>query len=185
MAEHRVCPWWMGYILASPLRKLVQNPRTILAPYVRPGMTMLDIGCAMGFFSIEMAHMGGKDGKVICVDVQEKMISHLLRRASKAGVRNRIVPHTCMGRSLGLSGHDNGVDFALAFYVIHEMTDPRAFLGELYRVMGEGARFFVTEPSFHVSEADFKKTETLLFDTGFRVFDRPRVFRSRAVVVEK
>ena len=185
MAAHRVCPLWMGFVLAFPLRKWVQNPRKILSPYIRPGMTMLDIGCAMGFFSIEMAEMGGGDGKVVCVDVQERMMAYLLRRASKAGLRNRIVPHTCAGRSLGLTGYDNTVDFALAFYVVHEMPDPVAYLGDVYKMMSPGGRLFVSEPAGHVSEADFNKTETLLGDIGFRVFDRPRVFRSRTVVFEK
>ena len=48
----RVCPWWLGYFLASPIRKLVHDPRSILEAYVKSGMTALDIGCAMGFFSL-------------------------------------------------------------------------------------------------------------------------------------
>jgi len=51
MAEHR-CPVWVGYFLASGLRKLLQNPVKILSPYVKRNMTVLDIGCAMGFFSL-------------------------------------------------------------------------------------------------------------------------------------
>ena len=45
MAEH-VCPVWAGYFLANRLRRFLQNPYTILAPYVRPGMTVLDVGSA-------------------------------------------------------------------------------------------------------------------------------------------
>ena len=51
MAED-VCPVWVAYLLASPLRKLLQNPERILAPCVHEGMTVVDIGCAMGFFSL-------------------------------------------------------------------------------------------------------------------------------------
>jgi 2-polyprenyl-3-methyl-5-hydroxy-6-metoxy-1,4-benzoquinol methylase len=54
MAEH-VCPYWAGYFLANRLRKLLQNPYKILAPYVRPNMTVLDVGSAMGFFSLPLA----------------------------------------------------------------------------------------------------------------------------------
>ena len=28
---HDVCPWWLGYMLASPLRKLRHNPALILS----------------------------------------------------------------------------------------------------------------------------------------------------------
>jgi 2-polyprenyl-3-methyl-5-hydroxy-6-metoxy-1,4-benzoquinol methylase len=55
----RVCPIWVGYLLASPVRKLYQNPKKILGAYVREGMKILDIGCAMGFFSLPLAEMTG------------------------------------------------------------------------------------------------------------------------------
>jgi len=73
MAE-RTCPVWVGYLLASPVRKLFENPKKILGEYIKEGMTVLDLGCAMGFFSIPAARMVGPNGKIICVDVQEKMI---------------------------------------------------------------------------------------------------------------
>ena len=73
MAEH-VCPWWLGYFLASPLRKLMQNPDTILSGHISEGMTALDVGSAMGFFSIPMARLVGASGKVICVDLGGKSI---------------------------------------------------------------------------------------------------------------
>ena len=72
---HHVCPWWVGYLIASPLRKLGENPDTILAPLVEPGMTTVDIGCAMGFFSLPLARMVGGSGRVVCVDVQERMLA--------------------------------------------------------------------------------------------------------------
>ena len=98
MAE-RVCPVWVGYLLASPVRKLFQNPKKILAPYVEDGMKVLDVGCAMGFFSLPLARMIGSNGKVICVDVQEKMIKSLEKRAQKAGLANRIETRVCRHNS--------------------------------------------------------------------------------------
>ena len=50
MAE-RVCPPWVGYLLASPIRLLLHNPRKILSPYVGDGMTVLEPCPGMGFFS--------------------------------------------------------------------------------------------------------------------------------------
>jgi len=52
---HRVCPWWLGYLLASPLRRLLQDPAAIVGPYVREGMTVLEPGPGMGFFTLAMA----------------------------------------------------------------------------------------------------------------------------------
>jgi hypothetical protein len=50
MAQHRVCPWWIGYLAASPIRKWRQNPTRIHAPYVRADMWVLEPGPDMGFF---------------------------------------------------------------------------------------------------------------------------------------
>jgi len=44
-----ICPWWLGYLLASPIRRLWQKPEEILAPYVKSGMTVLEIGPGMPF----------------------------------------------------------------------------------------------------------------------------------------
>lgn len=57
--SHRVCPWWLGYLLASPLRRLLQNPDGILKPHVKEGMCVLDIGCGRGFFSLPLAKLAG------------------------------------------------------------------------------------------------------------------------------
>ena len=89
MAEH-VCPVWVGYLLASPIRRLFHNPQQLLEDYVQPGMTVLDVGCAMGFFSIPMAKWVGPRGRVLCVDVQEKMLRSLKKRAQKNGLLDRI-----------------------------------------------------------------------------------------------
>ena len=77
MAEHRVCPSWAGYLLASPVRKLLQNPTRILEPYVRAGMNVLEPGPGMGFFTLELARLVGPEGRVVAVDVQPAMIAGL------------------------------------------------------------------------------------------------------------
>ncbi len=61
MSEH-VCPWWGGYFLDNPLRRLLHNPAKILGPYVKAGMRVMDVGCGMGFLSIATAKMVGDGG---------------------------------------------------------------------------------------------------------------------------
>ena len=86
-----VCPWWLGPLLANPLRRLVQDPAAILAPHVREGMTVLEPGCGMGFFSLPLARLVGPGGRVVCVDLQRKMIEGLRRRAKRAGLLDPLV----------------------------------------------------------------------------------------------
>ena len=82
--RHRVCPWWLGYVLVSPLRRLLEPPGKVLGPHVQPGMTVVEPGCGMGNFTLPLARMVGPSGKVICVDLQPKMIAALRRYIEKA-----------------------------------------------------------------------------------------------------
>jgi len=184
MAEG-VCPVWVGYLLASPVRKLFQNPEKMLAPYVEDGMKVLDIGCAMGFFSLPLAQMIGSNGKVICVDVQEKMIKSLEKRAQKAGLANRIETRVCHHKSLGLDDLKEKFDFAFASAVVHEVPDVHAFFSQVYETIKPAGTFFVVEPKGHVSEKDFGITVSIAEQNGFNVIDSPRVGRSHTVLLGK
>ena len=89
-------------------------------------MTVIDVGCGMGWFSIPMAQMVGERGKVIAVDLQPQMLGRLRRRAEKAGVAARIELHHCQQDRLGL---DTQADFALMFAMLHEVPDRAAAAG--------------------------------------------------------
>jgi SAM-dependent methyltransferase len=181
----RVCPWWVGYLLASPLRRLSQDPKKILAPYVRPGMVTLDAGCAMGFFSLDMARLVGAQGKVVCVDLQDRMIKSLVRRASKAGLLDRIDHRVCPRDGLGLEDYGEKIDFALAFAVVHEVPDAQRFLGQIHSVLKPDGVFLLAEPRGHVPQKKFDKTEIQAEGVGFDVVERPNVPRSRAALLKR
>jgi ubiquinone/menaquinone biosynthesis C-methylase UbiE len=185
MAEEHVCPVWVGYILASPVRKWFQNPKKLLSPYIEEGMTALDAGCAMGFFSLPMARMVGPNGKVICVDLQEEMIAALEKRARKAGLAERIETRLCDQNSLGLNDLKEVIDFALASAVVHEVPDASEFFSELSAAMKPGGRLLVAEPNGHVEEEDFEVTISAAEQHDFRAIDRPQARRSRVVLLEK
>ncbi len=167
MSEHHVCPWWMGYLLASPIRKLKDNPGNLLGPYIKEGMTVLDIGSAMGFFSLPMARMAGEHGKVICVDLQEKMLSVLKKRAVRAGLSGRIEARRCNETSLLLSDLEESADFALVYAVLHEAPDKERFIGEVYRSLKKGGMLFFGEPSGPVSRDFFREEAAMIEAAGF------------------
>ena len=87
--SHGVCPWWMGYWPAGRWRQLIQNPDRVPRPFVAPGITVLEIGPGMGFFTRTLADLVGLRGKVVCVNVQERMLQGLERLMKKAGVAER------------------------------------------------------------------------------------------------
>jgi ubiquinone/menaquinone biosynthesis C-methylase UbiE len=167
LKDHHVCPVWLGYFLANPLRKVMENPSKNLARHLSEGMTVLDVGCAMGFYSMPMAEMVGPGGKVICVDLQEKMVTNLIRRARKKGLHHRIEARVCTETDLNLSDIAGSVDFVLASAVLHEVPDPPSFFLQLRKVMKEGGYFLLLEPGGHVSREQFRSTVATAEKQGF------------------
>ena len=143
-------------MLLGPIRRLRHNPYAILAPYLREGMTVLEPGPGMGFFTLEIARKVGRTGRVIAVDVQAKMVERLKRRATDANLAERIDARVARADSMQLDWLDSRVDFVLAFAVVHEMPDAAAFFAEAAATMKRGAWMLLAEPSGRVSEADFE-----------------------------
>ena len=181
----KVCPVWVGYFLASPLRKLFVNPNKVLSPFIEKDMKVLDVGCAMGFFSLPLAQLVGSKGKVICVDIQEKMIRALKKRARKAGLLDRIEVRICSHNSLGLDDFKDEVDFALASAVVHEVPDVSRFFREIHGLMKSTAKFLVIEPKGHVSKNDFETTVATAEENDFKIIKSPRISRSYTALLGK
>ncbi|MDY6973793.1 MAG: methyltransferase domain-containing protein [Thermodesulfobacteriota bacterium] len=181
----RLCPVWIGYLLVCPVRKWFQNPEKILGPYVEVGMKALDIGCAMGFFSLPLARMVGSSGKVICVDVQEKMILSLEKRVRKSRLADRIETRVCTENSLNLDDITEEIDFALACAVVHEVPDVYGFFSDTYKTISPTGRLLLFEPGGHVSEKDFTATISAARQNDFQIVEKPKIGRSHAVLLAK
>lgn len=181
----RVCPWWLGYFLASPLRRLEYNPARVLAPYVRSGMTVLEPGPGMGFFTLELARRVGDSGRVIAVDVQPRMIAGLKRRAAKAGMSKRVEARLAPSDSMGVEDLAGAVDFTLAFAVVHEMPSPQSFFAEVAKVSKPGASVLFVEPSGHVSAEEWEAELQAASKAGFMLADRPSIRRSQAALLQR
>jgi ubiquinone/menaquinone biosynthesis C-methylase UbiE len=182
---HRVCPWWLGYFLISPLRRLRQNPSAILAPYIREGQTVLEPGPGMGFFTLELARHVGARGRVVAVDVQAKMLDKLKRRASKAGLAPRIEARLAPPDSLGVADLAAQVDFTLAFAVVHELPDIGRFFQEVAAASKPGSLVFLAEPKGHVKDPQFDTELRLAQQVGFEVADRPAITGSYTALLKK
>ena len=183
--SHRVCPWWIGYLLASPLRRWIDAPDKILAPYVREGMLVLEPGPGMGFFTLELARRVGASGRVVAVDIQPRMLAGLKRRAQGAGLLDRVDVRLAKPHSLGLRDLSGKADFVLAFAVVHEMPDAKSFFTEASRALKPGANLLLVEPAGHVKAADFEAELTVAAQAGFELISRPTIPRKLAALLKK
>jgi len=181
----RVCPWWLGYLLASPVRRVLHDPAKILALYIHEGMTVLEPGPGMGFFTLELARRVGPSGRVVAVDVQAKMIGGLKRRLARKGLLERVDARVTPGDSMGLRDLAGKVDFALAFAVVHEMPAMDPFFIEVAEALRPGASFLLVEPAGHVSAIEFEEEVRAAHHAGLSLSDRPSIRRSRAALFKK
>ena len=182
---HGLCPWWLGYLLASPVRRLYQDPKAILAPHLRPGMIVIETGPGMGFFTLEIARLIGPEGRVVAIDVQPRMLDVLKRRAKRAGLVNRLETRLVAGDATGMEGLDRQADFVLAFAVVHEMPDMHRFFAAAAVALKPGGRALLAEPRGHVGVEDFAKTLAAAEACGLRGVGTPHIRGSHTAVLEK
>lgn len=181
MSNH-ICPWWAGYFIDNRLRRLIHDPARIVGPYVHPGMTALDVGCGMGFFSLALAALVGPAGCVIAADLQPEMLQVLQRRAARAGLANRIRPHRCAPDHLGVT---TPCDFALAFAMLHEVSDAARLLAEIHACLKPAGRLLLAEPRWHVAAPAFAHELALAASVGLVLHEELPVRWCRAALLER
>lgn len=181
--RNRVCPVEIAGSLDTKLRRWLQNPFKLLKPYINEGMTVLDVGCGPGFFSIALAEMVGLSGKVVAADLQDGMLDIIRNKIKNTDLEKIIQLHKCDKDKIG---YTSNVDFVLAFYMIHELPDQKNFFNELYSILKPGGQFLIVEPKLvHVSKAEFKNTISFAEEIGFKLIDSPKVRLSRSAILKK
>jgi ubiquinone/menaquinone biosynthesis C-methylase UbiE len=177
--RNKVCSMERAGALDISLRKLVNNPHKILKSYIKEGMAVLDLGCGPGFFTIEMAKMVGKYGKVIAADLQEGMLDIVRKKVTDMNLQNIVEFYNCPGDKIGLS---KTFDFILVFYMLHEVPDQSAFIKELFSLLKPEGRVLIAEPKFHVTKSDFENAKITMKKTGLNFIEEPKIFFSRSVL---
>jgi len=135
---------------------------------IEKGMIIADIGCGPGRISIPAASRVGDTGKIVALDIQEKMLKKLKDRMDKCGIKN-IQPI--------LGGIGNGLlkpytfDRAILVTVLGEIPDKAQAIREIYNILKPGGLLSITEllPDPHYMSK--KKVLNLAESQGFS-FDR-------------
>ena len=177
-----VCPWWFAYTFDNPLRKIFHRPDQMFSPYVSAGMSVADVGCGMGYFSIGLAKLVESTGTVHSVDIQEKMLNTVRKRAAKQGLSETIHTHRVKGDRIVLPVP---IDFALAFWMVHEVPDIEGLMEQIFRLLKPGGRLMIAEPKFHVSLKQLNREIGMAKHAGFGVKERPGISLSHSVLLGK
>ena len=97
---------------------------------LKPGMTVCDLGCGNGYWTLPMAREVGSDGKVLAVDIQVEMLQKLRERSAKFNYRH-IEPIRSTVNDPKLP--EKEVDLLLMVDVYHEFSHPESMLWGIRR----------------------------------------------------
>src|SRR6188768_1671518 len=95
---------------------------------LKRGMTICDMGCGNGFYTLQLAKMVGEGGQVYGVDIQPEMLTFLQQRAALQGVTN-IVP--VLGTFTDPKLPKGKMDLILLVDVYHEFSNPEEMLARM------------------------------------------------------
>lgn len=110
---------------------------------VKPGMTVCDMGCGNGFYTVQLAKLVGKNGKVYAVDIQPKMLEFLKERTDKNKVTDTVVP--VLGELWDPKLPEGKIDLILLVDVYHEFSHPEHMLAAMRKSLAPGGRLVLVE----------------------------------------
>ncbi len=131
-----------GVMIGSRLRKWLMNPvKTLEGADIRPGQTVLEVGCGTGFFTIPAAKMLGDEGRLVAMDALSDYIKVVSRKVQSADLKNvRVVKRDALNTGLEAAS----IDTALLFGVIPFPALPlNRLLPEMHRVLKPEGRLAV------------------------------------------
>lgn len=143
---HRPAPPIVHLFLDSPMRRWGQQASKVIERSgIRPGMTVLDLGCGSGALTIPLARAVGKEGKVYALDIQPAMLKLLEGKLARPENRNIKNVEIKLGNAYELPFPDSYLDAVVMVTVLPEIPDRSRALREIKRVLKPGGILAVSE----------------------------------------
>lgn len=128
--------------LIRDTREQEERPSQVLPQLgLKPGMTVCDMGCGNGFYSIEMAKLIAP-GNVMAVDIQQEMLHLLKLRCDEAKIEN-VKP--LLGTVVDPQLAENSIDLVLMVDVYHEFSHPEQMMAAVHKSLKPGGLIALLE----------------------------------------
>lgn len=104
---------------------------------VRPGESVLDVGCGCGDTSLQLAELVGPGGDVLGVDISRSMLARARARGARRGLRQLTFREADVQTSRFAHG---SVDLVFSRFGVMFFDDPRVAFGNLRTAVRPGGR---------------------------------------------
>ena len=132
-------------VLRSHRWRTAANSAGYLLPLLRPGLTLLDIGCGPGTITMDLAHVVGPDGRVTALERTEDALDLARAEAERRGTTN---VDFVVGNVVALELPDASYDVVHAHQVLQHVDDPVLALREMGRVCRPGGIVAVRDSDY-------------------------------------
>jgi putative heme-binding domain-containing protein len=124
-------------------RDAQERPEALLdALEIAPGITAADLGAGAGYFTWRLAQRVGPSGKVLAVDIQQRMLDRIAEDIRRRRLSN---VELILGVDRDPRLPDGAVDLVLIANAYHEFTEPKAMMAGVLRCLKPDGRLVVIE----------------------------------------
>jgi ubiquinone/menaquinone biosynthesis C-methylase UbiE len=121
-------------VLRSHQSRTAANSAAYLIERLRPGMSLLDVGCGPGTLTADLATLVAP-GRVIAIDTAAEVLAEASQAATGRGLDN---VEFAVADVYALDYPDGSFDVVHAHQVLQHLADPVAALRQMRRVAGPG-----------------------------------------------
>ena len=109
---------------------------------IRAGMTVADIGAGEGYYTVRLAERVGADGRVLAQDISREALDRLGRRVERERLENISIK---FGDADNPQLPADSFDRIFMVHMYHEVTEPYAFLWNMWPALNAGGQIIVVE----------------------------------------
>ncbi len=143
---------------------------------LKPGMSIVDVGCGLGYLSYIFGRFFKQGGRYIGIDINTKLVKDA-KNAARNSTKGR-VPFFISGDAYALPFKNSCVDCVMCQTLFIQVKDPKLVLSEMIRIVKPGGiiaciepdnlswRTFSSMPAFTIEEEAFLKKCDLIWNKG-------------------
>ena len=129
--------------LVRPDREASEQPERVLdALEIKEGSTVADVGAGVGYFTWRLAKRVGPTGRVVAVEVQQKMLDLMAENLQQRNITN---VELVLGGFRDPRLPEGAIDLALLVDVYHEFSEPEAMITHIRRSLKPDGRLVLVE----------------------------------------